>query len=187
MWTRDRQAALAVLVADCVPVLVATRDGKAVASVHAGWRGTQARIVTRVSSGSRRQVWPPERALRGARPRHRSLLFRAGATKVIAELRQAFPASPAIRAAPSGRTVADLWELNQQALVEAGVPADHIESLRRCTACDSQMFFSHRRDEVTAAARPESLRSAGVGRTAGFLTSRPREARLARCTSQLGS
>ena len=63
------------------------------------------------------------------------------------ELRQAFPAAhDAIRTDEQGRRVADLWELNVRSLLDAGVPADRIDVVRRCTACEASEFFSHRRD-----------------------------------------
>src|SRR5277367_6775607 len=48
-----------VMTADCVPVLLSRKDGKAVASVHAGWRGTRAGIV--------RELWKELRA-QGEKP-----------------------------------------------------------------------------------------------------------------------
>ncbi|HCM39944.1 MAG: hypothetical protein A2Z97_01950 [Bdellovibrionales bacterium GWB1_52_6] len=44
-FTRQVEIPTAIMTADCVPVLLARKDGKAVAAVHAGWRGTRARIL----------------------------------------------------------------------------------------------------------------------------------------------
>lgn len=45
LYTRTPGQPIAVVTADCVPILMARCDGKAVAAVHAGWRGTYARIL----------------------------------------------------------------------------------------------------------------------------------------------
>ena len=44
-FTTGDDIALAILVADCVPVLLASRDGEAIAAAHCGWRGTVAGVV----------------------------------------------------------------------------------------------------------------------------------------------
>jgi polyphenol oxidase len=144
MWTRDRQAVLAVLVADCVPVLMSTPDGKAVAAVHAGWRGTRARIVARTVERLASAGYAADSLLVALGPAIGPCCFTI-ADDTGSQLRQAYPSTAAVRQ-DAGRMVADLWQLNVEALIESGVRQAHIDVLRRCTSCEAEMFFSHRRD-----------------------------------------
>jgi polyphenol oxidase len=147
LWTRDASAVVAVLTADCVPILMAHESKKAVAAVHAGWRGTKAKVsglmVNRLKdaglaiAGLHVAIGP------GIGP----CCFEIGAD-VAAELRAAFgEGTPHVRTDERGKLVADLWALNHEALIAAGVPAGNIEQLRRCTFCETDLFFSHRRDQ----------------------------------------
>src|SRR3954451_1303945 len=52
--TDDPARTAAVRVADCVPVLLATADGRAVAPAHAGWRGAIAGVIVRAAEAIRR-------------------------------------------------------------------------------------------------------------------------------------
>jgi copper oxidase (laccase) domain-containing protein len=51
----------------------------------------------------------------------------------------------------------DLWEANRQALIEAGVPREHIEVAGLCTQCHSDRFFSHRANGGQPAGRFAAL------------------------------
>jgi YfiH family protein len=147
VWTRDRDAVLAVLVADCVPILIASKDGKAVAAVHAGWRGTQARIAARAVERLVAGGFPATSLVAAIGPAIGPCCFEIGAD-VEAALRLAFPtAGEAVRSAPEGKRVADLWALNRLALIDAGVPAASIDVLTTCVSCDAERFYSHRRDK----------------------------------------
>ncbi len=145
--TRDRDAVVAVLVADCVPILIASRDGAAVAAVHAGWRGTRARIAARAVERLGASGFAPDTLTVALGPAIGPCCFEIGA-EVETELRAAYPnAGEALRQHEDGRRVADLWGLNRLALVEAGVRPERIDVLARCVSCEEQEFFSHRRDK----------------------------------------
>jgi YfiH family protein len=145
LWSRDPLAVLGVLVADCVPILIADVAGTRVAAVHAGWRGTRARIAAKmvkrlVDSGAELA------SLRVAiGPAIGPCCFEIG-EDVANDLRAAIPeASSVITEENERRTVADLWALNERVLFGAGLVPSQIDTLRLCSKCDPR-FFSHRRD-----------------------------------------
>ncbi len=139
-----RGLAACVSVADCVPILVADPGSGAVAAVHAGWRGTLARVAERAV-----------RALvegQGARPE--DLLAAVGPSigpccyEVSTDLAERFRAELGAGAGNPRRTGArvDLWLANEVVLRAAGIRRRNLEVLGRCTSCDPDLFFSHRRD-----------------------------------------
>ena len=146
--TCDRGATLAILVGDCVPLLLVDAQARAVAAVHAGWRGTAQRIAARAALALADAAACAPGALHAALgPAIGPCCFVVDAP-VAAQLAAAYAdASTAIAPAPgaAGRARVDLWALNIAALVAAGVPEGQITATRTCTAC-SKAHFSHRRD-----------------------------------------
>lgn len=155
-WTSDAGVACAVLVADCLPVLMALCDGSAVAAAHAGWRGLAAGVleatVQALCSGT------------GAAPR--DIVAWLGPCigprrfEVGADVLAAFGQSPdtpdatgaasfVSRPRPDGspRWLADLPQLARERLAAAGVSA--VSEAGLCTVEDASRFFSFRRDGVT--------------------------------------
>lgn len=137
--------AACVSVADCVPILLGDPRSGAVAAVHAGWRGTLARTVARAVDALAREA--------GAHPS--DLLAAVGPSigpccyEVSPELAACFRDALGPRVAEggaAGRHV-DLWLANELLLRQAGVCRERIEVLGRCTACEGDTFFSHRRDQ----------------------------------------
>lgn len=147
IWTRDADVVLAILSADCVPVLMADSKGRAVAAVHAGWRGTKSRVVTRMVERLQAAagIFPHElRAVMG--PAIGPCCFHIG-HDTATQLRQAYPScTQAIGPRRAHKTTADLWGLNRQALIEAGLEPTSIASMQICTACTND-YFSYRRDK----------------------------------------
>ena len=152
-WTTEHGIACTVQAADCMPVLFALRDGRAVAAAHAGWRGLAGGVLESTlqvlcagtgADPAELQVW--------LGPCIGPRQFEVGA-----DVLQAFGEDPAApdparfvprpRADGSLRWLANLPALASARLRAAGVMALSIDG--SCTALDASRFFSFRRDGVT--------------------------------------
>ena len=153
--------ACAVQIADCVPILIAS-EGRPVAAVHAGWRGTAAGVVSEAV-----------RALAHLGSEASTLVAALGPSigpccyQVDARVRDVFAQSPHWGAAEDGFTEdgeghwrLDVARINRRILERAGVPADRIFESRLCTACDLARFYSYR------------VEGAGTGRLIAGIVSR---------------
>ncbi len=145
--TDDPSLAIAVQVADCVPLLLAAAGGRAVAAVHAGWRGTCAGAGPAGVETLRRAFGvPPSDLVVAIGPSIGPCCYVVG-DEVLARFREADPASTRWFARDAeGRQRLDLWSANVDQLEAAGVPRDAIRVSRLCTACHPELFHSYRRD-----------------------------------------
>lgn len=142
VWTTTPGVAACVSVADCVPVLLADPGTGAVAAVHAGWRGTVARIVAEAVAVLHREAGAaPSRLLAAIGPSIGPCCY-----EVSPELAARFRAEIGPVTSGDAAPRLDLWESNRRILVAAGVAPERIERLGRCTSCERDLFFSHRRD-----------------------------------------
>ncbi len=135
--------AACVSVADCVPILLADPETGAVAAVHAGWRGTIARAAGEGVRALAREVGAPaSRLLASIGPAIGPCCYEVS-PDLAARFRDELGAETVRDGA---RPRVDLWSANAAVLRAAGVLAERIELLGRCTACERDHFFSHRRD-----------------------------------------
>jgi YfiH family protein len=130
-----------VQVADCLPVLLATRDGSAVGAAHAGWRGLAAGVL---EATVKRLAAKPADLLAWLGPAIGAAHFEVGA-----EVRQAFvahdaAAADAFAANARGRWQCDLAGLARRRLSALGI--DEAFGGNWCTYADASRFFSYRRD-----------------------------------------
>ncbi|AEI66442.1 peptidoglycan editing factor PgeF [Corallococcus macrosporus] len=143
LWTRAPGSWVAVGTADCVPVLLVDPEGRGVAAVHSGWRGTDADISARAVEALVARGARPERLLAAVGPAIQVCCY-----EVSEELAQRFRArfgADVVRWA-EGTPRLDLTRAVRQTLLAAGLKPAHVDVLHACTACDPTRFFSHRRD-----------------------------------------
>jgi YfiH family protein len=129
---------VAVKTADCIPVLLADDAHRAVAAVHAGWRGTVAGIVGRAVEAMRERF--------GTLPPDLYAAIGPGIGKCCYEV------GPEVAAhfGEQGRAHIDLSAANRRQLLESGVTANRIYASNLCTQCMPAQFHSFRRDKEAA-------------------------------------
>ena len=135
---------LGVLVADCLPVLLADRAGSIVGAAHAGWRGLAAGVLENTLSAMRLRR-PDAEFLAWIGPCISSAAFEVGEEVVDAFVSQHPRASSHFRpAAHPGKWWGDLVGLAAQRLARA--EALSVTSADTCTVGDPERLWSYRRD-----------------------------------------
>ena len=181
---------LAVQTADCLPVVLVDPKNRAVGVFHAGWRGTVKRIVEKGVGAMRLHFGTRARDLEAAiGPGVRNCCYTVGeevrdkfhsqfayANELFHEIkesdpvREKYPMLFLTARAPGHSTLPvniflDLVEANRRQLIDAGVSAKRIQTVQLCTACNTDLLFSHRAQKgITgrmmgvAGIRPEGAR-----------------------------
>jgi hypothetical protein len=132
--------------ADCVPILLFDPRRRAAGIVHAGWKGTLAKIAAATVRTMAAQYGSrPADIVAGIGPSIGPCHYEVG-PDVAAGTRAAFgPAADELLWPVNGRYRLDLWAANARALRQAGV--ERIEQSALCTACRTADFFSHRAEQ----------------------------------------
>jgi YfiH family protein len=157
-----------VRTADCAPVLVVDPKRRVVAAIHAGWRGTLARIVTKTIGQMQMEFGcRPQDSLAAIGPTIGGCCYEVG-TEVAAafaakfanasdffdELRtgdepnplQWLNMMPPGHQPPPNKVLLDLKRANRAQLVEAGIREENIFVTELCTSCDVDRLFSYRKE-----------------------------------------
>jgi len=145
--------ACTIMVADCLPVLFATADGKAVAAAHAGWRGLAGSAGEGVLEAACRALWAASGAGAAETMAWLGPCIGPQAFEVGPEVKAAFEASDPGCAAlfmphGIGKWLADLPGLARRRLRALAVERIHGNDggTAWCTVANPSRFFSHRRD-----------------------------------------
>jgi YfiH family protein len=129
---------VAVKTADCIPILLVDERARAVAAVHAGWRGTAAHIAADAIAAMGRRF--------GTRAEDLHAAIGPGIGACCYEV------GPEVAAhfGGQGRGHIDLTDANRRQLEEAGVTPQRVYASNLCTMCRAEEFDSFRRDKEAA-------------------------------------
>lgn len=165
---------LGVLTADCVPVLIYDKKGRACAAIHAGWQGTYRDITEKtINDMTKKLVLKPSDLYAAIGPAVGACCYEVDATladkfqtkfskmpqrggqkstrPVVVEIEpsagETATKASASKKKKSNRYFVDLKEANRRQLIAAGIPRSNIIESTSCTMCGEENFFSFRRDK----------------------------------------
>ena len=131
---------LCVTIADCVPLFLFDPDRRAIAVVHAGWKGSAAEVTRRTVDMLRREYGSRPESLQAYIGPCASVCCYAVGEDVIQEFDSWFIQGD------GDKTYLDLKSVNLHQLVECGVMPSNVEISPHCTISDSELFHSYRRE-----------------------------------------
>jgi polyphenol oxidase len=147
--TKEKNIAIAVLVADCVPILLFDKEQKVIAVIHAGWQGTLKEIAKKTVEKMLIEFnCEPKNIIAGVGPSIGPCHFEVQ-EDVFSQFEKTFGIENKALTKEQGKLFIDLWSLNKEQLLSAGIPKENIEVMGRCTVCENKDFFSARKEKIT--------------------------------------
>jgi len=142
--TREKNIALAIMTADCLPILLCDTNGTEIAAIHGGWRSLAANIIESTlakmhSDEGDIQAW--------LGPCIGQTAFEVSEDVKLAFTQQNINFTKAFLSQGKGKYLADLHIVARQQLANLGITK--IASLAECTYHRSDKYYSYRRESVT--------------------------------------
>ena len=139
--TAQKNLLVGVLTADCVPILLLDSVKGVVGAVHAGWKGTKEQIVYKTII-KMKEVFGCNDIIAVIAPSIGACCYEVGS-----ELAEHFGAYPQAVKHINGKYLLDLPLINKMQLESAGVESKNIEMSSICTSCNTENFFSYRKEQ----------------------------------------
>ncbi|HLG19821.1 MAG TPA: peptidoglycan editing factor PgeF [Bdellovibrionota bacterium] len=144
--SNDPNCFLSVRVADCFPILLIDEERKALGVVHAGWRGTMARVLTATLIAMHQEF--------GSRPGDLQVAIGPGIGPCCFEVSLGVASLFLSNLAVAGKEIRqgeassylDLGAINLRLAMEAGVSKANTWRSPLCTWCEAETFYSYRRE-----------------------------------------
>ena len=144
-------ATVAIAVADCLPLLFADRRARAVAAVHAGWRGLVAGVIENTVAALESQYGvAPNNLVVGIGPAIGPCCFEVGPEVIEAFALCGYEAEARVSGHPDARPYANLGAVAAAILGRLEVPDDNVAHAAVCTVCNSDWLWSYRAEGEAA-------------------------------------
>ncbi|WP_028978507.1 peptidoglycan editing factor PgeF [Sporocytophaga myxococcoides] len=148
--TNLKGVCIAVMSADCVPILLYDKKNMAVGAVHAGWRGTVSKILDKTIEAMEKEFGTKASDLiAGIGPSISPEIYEVG-HEVIDAAENAFGNISSMVNKREGKTFFNLWEANKFQLKSRQLNPDNIEIAGICTYQNADEFFSARKSQNKA-------------------------------------
>lgn len=149
-FTTEKNIACAMLTADCLPILICNQLGTEVAAVHAGWRGLVCGVLQNAvsqftSSSENLSVWIGPAICQNHFEVGQEVIEAMLEAQLFSQNELIYVSRPSEKEA--GKSYLDLVEIAKRKLKKLGVT--HIFGGQFCTYCDTENFYSYRRDGET--------------------------------------
>lgn len=141
----SRDTPVAVVAADCVPVLLVDPVSHVCAAVHAGWKGTLGGVVGN-AVGEMVRMGADARWIFAAIGPHIGLCCYTVPEDRVQLFRDCFGRDEKMAARINGQWHLDIGWINYRHLIDVGLSPDHIDAPLTCTSCQNNEFFSYRKD-----------------------------------------
>jgi len=141
--TNQKGVVLTILTADCVPILIYDKSKKIISALHAGWRGTKLEIVKEAISKMIEEFGTnPKDISVFIAPSIRGCCYEVGddVAREFEEYREYCTPKE------NNKFMLDLSAINRVQLLDMGVESENIRISTSCTACESDRFFSYRKE-----------------------------------------
>lgn len=146
--TSSSGASLMIRTADCIPILLFDPSRRVIAAVHAGWKGLYGDIIASAVQTMSQLGGVPGNMIAVLGPHIGDCCYSVSVERIGLFVQKGFHHTAIVR--QSGMlSYLNLAEIAGQQLEEAGITADHRETLGICTHCDKR-FYSYRRDSTGA-------------------------------------
>ena len=143
--TSRANLAICIKTADCVPVFIVDQVKKVIAVVHAGWKGSALGVSAKVVRLMQKQYGClPQDILAAIGPSIGKCCYEVDQVTADAFRKQNNSDLFLQQGSKKNKWMLDLSEANRRQILDAGVPKNNIEVSEYCTACNQDMFFSHR-------------------------------------------
>lgn len=146
--TAEKGIGIAVMSADCVPILLYDKKNHVAGAVHSGWKGTVAKILAKTLAAMHEQFGTEGKdVVAGIGPSVSQQAYEVG-EEVVHAVRESFDnARDLLIPLPANKAKLNLWDANKVQLKEFGVPESQIELSDLCTVLNNNYFFSARKGD----------------------------------------